>query len=108
MIFLKFEVEKFFVFFPLRLPFNWRLPSTYMIAFILQFASFFCIVQTCAANLGLLFGSCEILISFTDDLNQQLNDFATAKQKPQLKMKLAEFIEFHSTTKELSLMLGRR
>lgn len=90
----------------LRLPFDWRQPSTYLIAFLLQFASIFCIVQSCTCNLSLLFGSCQVLISFTRDLLEQLNILSEIihreRNRMELNVKLSEFIQFHSTAKELS------
>lgn len=89
-----------------RLPFNWKTPSGYLIAFLLQAVSIFCVAQTCACNLNLLFGSCEMLISFTKDIKEQLEYLSflcannqSEEQQTELKQKLSEFIQFHSTAK---------
>lgn len=71
----------------------------------MQFATIRCILQTCTFNLCLLSSSCQVLISFTEDLKAQIKDWSKLIRNDlnqlEVKVKFVDFIQFHSAVKEL-------
>ncbi|XP_055297011.1 putative odorant receptor 71a [Sitodiplosis mosellana] len=89
--------------FPMWLPFDWKTPHGYLIAYAIQYAAVYYVFHAAVCHLGFLIGSCEILMAFAMDLKQEFN---TLVEKPdenqtELKKKLSKFIQFHCSAKQL-------
>lgn len=102
-----------FHFLPLkRFPFNPNNPAGYSIAVTIQYIILFYeyFIDTCTVSLGI--GAFYFAISATDDIQyilHSINDKAEASesQSSELKILLAEFIDAHVATKQLSTSISR-
>lgn len=106
---LKWLKVKFFPFFvAFRLPFEWRTPIGYLIAFSIQFASFYCILLSADCFMGFLIGSCETLLTLTEDVKTELSALDDANKSGEnaanLKQQMCDFVDLHSNTRQLSEM----
>lgn len=97
------EIFIFFIF--VRLPFEWRTPFGYLIAYFIQFPCAYFQMLVAACSLNILIGSCRILMSFVKDIENDLYSFnkntETKLNRAELKVQLNEFIEFHVKIKQL-------
>lgn len=96
---------------PYRLPFDWTKSTSYFTLFIFQTFSFFSTVRSSLAVFLVLYGFCQILIAFTEDLTIEINEFkhfVETGHKPftkefcsQIERKLCNIVQFHADTKRL-------
>lgn len=100
-------IQKHLPFPPLtRLPFNWRTPFGYLIAFSIQYVTVHNMAQIFACYVNFFFGLYQMLMSLVEDIKSELTilcEPADTNNHPiDVKQKLSEFIEFHSEVKQLS------
>lgn len=89
-----------------RLPFNWKTPVGYLVAWIFQSIGFFYTLYQSPSWIGMYFGSCWLFVSFAKDI---ANDFpqlnatkAERRSYCELKGRFCRIVQFHSDMKELS------
>lgn len=91
-----------------RFPFDWRNPIGYMIAFAIEYLSFFCVVRVAVCLTTFIPGTFWILISITDDLKcdfNTVNELAKSEgSRLQITEKFYELISFQSDAKQLSII----
>lgn len=93
-------MEKIFIVF--RLPFEWKNPSTFLIAYFIQFPTVYYLILTAGCSLNVLIVSCIILIAFVKDIKNDLEYLKENKlDETKLLKKLIEFIDFHAKIKQL-------
>lgn len=85
----------------LRLPFDWKTPYGYMIAFFIEFGTFYYILVISACYLSFLSGACETLISFAVDLKSEINglngNLEMNDNSMNIHRRVFDIVEFHST-----------
>lgn len=85
--------------------FDWRLPSTYIFAFIIELCvgAYLAMVALILMLHGI--GSCCLLLTFIDDVDAELNTLNEYKKMKEIRMKirgdLSKFIKFQSKIKQL-------
>lgn len=88
------------------MPFNWKSPLGYLVAYSIEFTSAFFLLRVFACTLGFFTASCEILIGFAEDIKQQIhglnqiNDIR--KAQAEFLEKFHEFIQLDSSAKQFS------
>lgn len=96
----------FILIFMNRLPFDWKHPISYLVAFIIVFVCAFCILMICLSILTYAVSACCMLLAFIKDLKQEVNSINVIGKGEsshfKLKEKIFEIVEFHATVKELS------
>lgn len=79
-----------------RIPFEWKTPHGYLLAFIAQFVAFYYLVQVATFLLSFFSASGWTLIAIVDDINNELNtldEMVKSEQNgQQIKEKLFQFI----------------
>lgn len=87
-----------------RIPFNWKNPIGYVIAFFIQSGSHYFVLQAVIVNLCYFMGVCEFLMAFTKDMEAELvaiNECnKTENCEKEVEKRLGDFIKLHSETKE--------
>lgn len=100
------ESQAFLLVFPIWLPFDWRTPVGYLIAFAIEFAAFSCILIASNCLMGFLIGSTEMLMAIVVDIKEALNTlndgYKTEKNPLKLKQSICDFVQFHADTTQLS------
>lgn len=71
-------------------------PIGYSAAFMVTFAAFYIIGQSCSCILGLLIGMCSMITSLIQDLKSDLDHLDGDMRK------ICDFVELHSRAKLLS------
>lgn len=90
-----------------RYPFDWRNPYGYLVAFSLQYALMSFGIKHATCHTGFIGGSCWMLISFTEDLKNELNTLnTTIGKKGQLNAykEFSEFLQYHAMAKQFSFI----
>lgn len=99
--------ESFMLAFPIWLPFDWRDPYKYLLAFVLQSCSHYLLLRVVIVNLNYLMAVCEFFIAFTKDIKYEVNEIGEcirdSERQHEVKRKLCDFIELHGFTKEFVL-----
>lgn len=92
-----------------RFPFDWKSPTGYLAAILIQWPQTLVTIVQATTILILIFGLCAFSLNFTLDLEQSLREFneiATAQhhsneQRMELKQKFNVIAQFHADAKEL-------
>lgn len=89
-----------------RLPFNWKTPFGYLIAFSLEIASAYTMLFIALTALCLVVGSCWIFIGIVDDITNDLdrlncND-ETDHSEQCMKIRFFSTVQLYSDAKQLS------
>lgn len=86
--------------------FDWKNPTGYLIAFLVQYISVFCIANAATCYTAVISGSCWIFISMAKDIKQNLNAINEIgkfnKDRSVFLDRLSQLIELHSQAKRLS------
>lgn len=94
------------------MPFNWKTPVGYAVAYLMQFTTWMYLLILCSCIMSFLAGICWLLITFVKDINIELNNInKLAKLKSnhiKLTGKLRDFVQFHCTVKELSILFYKK
>lgn len=89
-----------------RLPFNWRTPIGYFVAFTLQCGGVYYLFMYVVINCGYFTGSVLTLIAFVNDAKQELKSINALGKIDGNKTKIikgfGKFIELHAQAKQLS------
>ncbi|XP_055306350.1 odorant receptor 94a-like [Sitodiplosis mosellana] len=96
--------DAFILPFPVLLPFDWRTPIGYLIAYLGQFGTFFGILTLCCPAVCLYVGFCWLSMSFVRDIEQELSQLNESNNKESLShfhQRLKKIIQFHTDAKEL-------
>lgn len=92
-----------------RLPYNWRTPLGYLVTLIIQtVASLSCILSIVPA-ICLLVGLCWLIISFVEDVTNDLNALNigqnTERSRRIMKERFCSIIQLHMELKQLSIAI---
>lgn len=87
-----------------RIPFDWKNPIGYIIAFVIQSGSHYFVLQAVIVNLCYFMGVCEFLMAFTRDMDAELvaiNECnKTENSEKEVDKRLGDFVKLHGETKE--------
>lgn len=96
--------ESFMLAFPIWLPFDWKDPYKYLLAFVIQSCSHYLLLRVVTVNLNYLMAVCEFFIAFTEDIKNEVKEIGECirenERQHEVKKKLCDFIELHGFTKE--------
>lgn len=88
-----------------RLPFDWRNPSGFFMAFSVQCLVWFYVISGAVCNM-ILIGGCWMLTSLAIDLNKELETIKDIDNAPEQRSDLVitfnKIIQFHSKSKQFS------
>lgn len=95
------------------MPFNWRTPVGFLACFLIETIIWFTGTQIYIAIVILTIGFCTFAVGFGVDLEKTVNqlqqdinalqhDKLSIGKTVEIKVKLSQFIRFHSTARELS------
>lgn len=86
-----------------RLPFQWKNPFGYLIAFAIEYTSGIYIIDMMVCQTSLVIGCYWLLISLALDISRDLFKIIGTKMNPlQLKRELTNYIRAQSDAKQLS------
>lgn len=89
-----------------RLPFDWRTPSLYLIALSIEFATGFWALRVTDFLLNVILGSCDMIKAIATDLKEDLKimktKFKADRDSLQLKQAICQFVDLHSVANQLS------
>lgn len=93
-------------FYPQRVPFNWKTPAGYLVAFLGETLSSACTIYTTTPIICFIVGACCMLAAFVKDIASELTAFnadklADAKQ-PDVKKHFCKIIRMFTDVKQLS------
>lgn len=92
----------------LRLPFDWKTPFKYPLAIIFESSHCYATGSVCSTYMNLLIGCCFLLMQFAKELRADLkfvNGIAGGEEnRSDITHKLCEFLRFHATVNQLSLI----
>lgn len=107
------SLRQYFIY-TFRLPFDWRNPLGYTIAFIFQFILSMDLLITILSLTIYAIGTCLILMSLAEDIKCDLNSVKmNARHKKhsgnrlQMFVEFSHLIQFHSSSKQLSTNLNK-
>lgn len=96
----------FSIIFPKRLPFDWRTPSGYLAAFIIEFVIVFTAMMWLTCIIFLIVGVTSFLVLLVRDIKNKLGNlksFATSiRSETELNKKIFAIIQSHCEAKQLS------
>lgn len=88
-----------------RLPFDWKTPSGYLVAWIFQFVGYFCTIFYGPAFIGLYLGSCWLFVAFAkdlaNDLRQSNGNKISRREYRELKAKFCRTVHLYAKLKQL-------
>lgn len=100
------KIENFFI---SRLPFNWKTPLGYSIAFTIEGIVICGQVFSFVPLLSFFIGTCWLMLAFARDLTNQLTHLKyhgqTSRSHGQLKIKFNEILQMYSEARQLSISL---
>lgn len=90
----------------IRLPFNWRTPFGYLIAFFVQNTGAFAVILSSSTVLSFLIGSCWLLFTIIRDIYKDLKYLKCKKKLRRcdrnLKINFYHIVKLYLDTKQLS------
>lgn len=94
-----------------RLPFDWKTPFGYAFAMIGFFAAMYAVFLDMSPNLSFTGGSCWLIVTFVEDITNELSQFSADKlQKINhrgLKERFCDVLQQLSDIKQLSTRVRR-
>lgn len=91
-----------------RIPFEFKTPFGFLMAFSLQYGSIYCIFHISVCISCFLIGSCWMFETFAKEIKREWNSMKklgkSKKNQVEFKNRIHRYIEFHSTAKQLSLI----
>lgn len=95
-----------------RLPFNWKTPFGYLLAWVAQAVAAYSTVNHLNLVISLLIGSCYFVIGTLKDIENDFAQFngvkASTKNRRQKNAHFCEIVEFHTDARQLSLNIDMR
>ena len=92
--------------FDVRMPFDWKTPIGYATTTAIQLGTWIFLLSSCSCILAFMGGVCWLLIAFAEDIRKDIQNLNEERSNNAvLKTKLKNVIEFHYTTKQLSVNL---
>lgn len=90
-----------------RLPFDWRNPTGYLLAIVIEFLVAFCVLSFIACFSTFAFGSFMFALSFAKDLIAEVNSInkcmRTGKSETKILKRFVKSIALHADMKQLSV-----
>lgn len=100
------QFQRFLSYYSKRLPFNWRTPSSYFTAFLLEFLILFTTMMWLTCILFLVVGVVSFLVLFVRDIKnklEHLKSYATpTHSETELNERIFAIIQCHCEAKQLS------
>lgn len=94
----------------MRIPFNWKTPIGYLIAFLIQACFFEAMLQAACCALGMLIGFFLFMKAFGESLQRKIyninQNYKFDKNVEEITFEICDFIRLHSDAKELSKMFA--
>lgn len=89
-----------------RIPFKWMPPFGYLLVWLIEILSVFCVLFVLVPMMSTAIGSCWMIIAFIKDILNELTKLnsvcrATHKNLWELKKRLCNIVQLYSETKEL-------